>query len=387
MIYQLFVLAGLALFFINLIMNLVALKRPSRKAVVPDDPPLVSVLIPARNEEENIQRCLSSILGQDYPNLEVIVLDDNSTDRTAEIVGGMADDDSRVQLIRGKPLPDGWAGKCYACHQLSQNAHGSWLLFVDADTASRSHMIRSTLQIAIINNVAMLSGFPRQRVSGITQKIVIPILFYFIVMSWFPLWLFHSWKKPGPTLAIGQFLLFKREDYMRIGGHEAVKTRIMEDVWFGIEMHKHGGRILSVDLSGVLTTKMYTSMGTMAEGCIKWFYSVAALSPVALIGLVLIAYIFFLAPFYWACTRPLNDLMSDGLVMDWGAVVLVQVAVILLMRIITDIYFRGSKISFIFHPLGMGFLILAVIFGASRRALGAGVAWKDRVYQSISNIK
>jgi hypothetical protein len=161
----------------------------------------------------------------------------------------------------------------------------------------------------------------------------------------------------------------------------------MEDVWFGIEMHRNGGRLLSVDLSGVLTTKMYSNLGQMAEGCIKWFYSVAALSPLAIVGSVLIAYIFLLAPFYWACARPLSALISEGIVMDWGAVVLVQVGVILLMRIITDIYFRGSKTSFIFHPLGISFLILAVIFASSRRALGAGVAWKDRVYQSISNIK
>ena len=387
MYYQLFVLAGLAVFLINLILNLAALKRPSRKAGLPANPPLVSVLIPARNEEENIQKCLTSILRQDYPNMEVLVLDDDSSDRTAEIVRGISDEDGRVQLIRGKPLPAGWAGKCFACHQLSQYARGSWLLFVDADTVSHSHMVRSTLQLAISNKAVMLSGFPRQQVSGITQKMVIPILFYFLVMSWFPLWLFHSWKKPGPTLAIGQFLLFKREDYLRIGGHEAVRSRIMEDVWFGIEMHRHGGRLLSVDLSGTLTTKMYTNMGQMAEGCIKWFYSVAALSPLAIVGSVLTAYIFFLAPFYWACARPINALFSEGFVMDWGAIVLIQVAVILLMRLIADFYFRGSKISFLFHPLGISFLILAVIVGASRRALGAGVAWKDRVYQSISNIK
>jgi len=385
--YQLFVLAGLAVFLINLILNLAALKRPSRRAGLPADPPLVSVLVPARNEEENIGNCLASILRQDYPNFEAIVLDDNSSDRTAEIVSEIAEKDSRVHLIRGRLLPDGWAGKCFACHQLSQNARGSWLLFIDADTVSQPHMIRSTLQLAVSNRAAMLSGFPRQRVSGITQKIVIPILFYFLVMSWFPLWLFHSWKKPGPTLAIGQFLLFRREDYMMIGGHESVKSRIMEDVWFGIEMHRHGGRLLSVNLSGVLTTKMYSSMSQMAEGCIKWFYSVAAISPLALIGLSLTAYIFFLAPFYWALARPLNALVSAGLVMDWGIIVLVQVAVILLIRLITDIYFRGSKISFFFHPLGMAFLILAVIIGASRVALGAGVAWKDRVYQSISNIR
>jgi len=387
MLYQLFVLTGIGLFFVNLILNLVALKRPSRKAVVPFHKPLVSVLIPARNEERNIGRCLKSVLNQDYPNFEVLVLDDNSSDRTAEIVGEMVEKDHRVQLLKGKPLPEGWAGKCFACHQLSRNAHGSWLLFIDADTFSEPHMIRSTLNLAIMSNAAMLSGFPRQKLYGITEKIVIPILFYFVIMSWFPLWLFHSWKKPGPTLAIGQFLLFKREDYDGIGGHESVKTRIMEDVWFGIEMHRLGRRILSVDLSRVLTTRMYTNMGNMAEGCIKWFYSVAALSPIALSGFVLVAYIFFLAPFYWVFVRPVNDLGADGLIMDWGTIVLIQIGLILLMRIITDFYFRGSKISFVFHPLGMAFLILAVIVGASRRALGVGIAWKDRLYHSISNIK
>ncbi|MCX5993665.1 MAG: glycosyltransferase [Chloroflexi bacterium] len=271
MIYQLFVLAGIAVFFINLILNLATLKRPSRRAGLPADPPLVSVLIPARNEEENIQNCLASILRQDYPNFEAIVLDDNSSDRTAEIVSRIAEKDGRVRLIRGRLLPDGWAGKCFACHQLSQNAHGNWLLFVDADTVSRPHMIRSTLWLAVSNNAAMLSGFPRQRVSGITQKMVIPILFYFLVMSWFPLWLFHSWKRPGPTLAIGQFLLFKREDYLRIGGHELVKSRIMEDVWFGIEMHRHGGRLLSVDLSGALTTKMYSAWARWRKDALSGF--------------------------------------------------------------------------------------------------------------------
>jgi len=109
--YQLFVLAGIALFFVNLILNLAALKRPSRKASVPLDQPLVSVLIPARNEEKNIGRCLDSVLNQDYPNFEVLVLDDNSTDRTAEIVNSTCEKDNRAQLIKGKPLPDGWAGK------------------------------------------------------------------------------------------------------------------------------------------------------------------------------------------------------------------------------------------------------------------------------------
>ena len=195
MIYQLLVLAGIILFFINLVLNLLLLKQPSRKAQLPASPPLVSVLIPARNEEENIRDCLSSILNQDYPNFEVLVLDDNSKDKTSEIVQNIAEGDKRVRLIHGEILPEGWAGKCFACHQLSKNANGEWLLFVDADTISKPHLIRGTLDIAVNNRISMLSGFPQQQVSGLTQKIVIPILFYFMIMSWFPLWLLHRSKK------------------------------------------------------------------------------------------------------------------------------------------------------------------------------------------------
>jgi chlorobactene glucosyltransferase len=387
LIYQSLVLAGLVIFFINLLLNLLTLKRPSKKAGLPAEPPLVSVLIPARNEEKNIANCLTSVLQQDYPNFEVLVLDDNSSDRTYEIVDEIAGADHRVHLFKGQPLPSDWAGKPYACHQMALHARGDWFLFVDADTTCQSHMIRGTLEIAIKYQVALLSGFPRQKLCGLTQKIVLPVLFYFAQMTWFPLWLFHSSKKPMPTMIIGQFILFNKVDYWRIGGHEAVKSRIMEDVWFGLEMSRHGGRTLAVDLSKTITTEMYGSLAVMTEGCLKWFYSVAALSPLALVGFVGAAYIFFLAPFYWAYIGPVDSLMTSGQLTELSIILAAQVVILLLMRIITDQYFRGSSISFIFHPLGVAFLIFAVIIGASRRAVGAGVSWKDRVYQGFTHIK
>jgi chlorobactene glucosyltransferase len=385
-IYQLAVLAGILIFFINLVLNLLLIKRPSRNAKFTGKLPLVSVLIPARNEEENIAECLLSILQQDYPNFEVLVLDDNSKDQTLEIVNKISEHDERVRLLRGKPLPDGWAGKCFACHQLSQNSRGEWLLFIDADTVSQPCMISGTLEIAQNQNISMLSGMPRQNVSGATQKIVIPILFYFVIMSWFPLWWFHRSKKPLPTLAIGQFLLFNRSDYLKMGGHVKVKARIMEDLWFGIEMSRIGCRTLSVDLSKTISTNMYRNISSMTEGCAKWFYSVAALSPLALAGFVLAAYIFYLAPYYWAITG-FNAYTANNIWVDWALIVAIQIGLITLMRILTDRYFKGSGISFIFQPLGMAFLILTVLYAVGRRALGAGVAWKDRVYHSITQIK
>jgi chlorobactene glucosyltransferase len=227
MLYQVIIAAGLVIFLLNLILNLRSLKKPRRDSKILDPAPLVSILIPARDEEANIRTCLESLQKQDYPNFEVIVLDDNSVDNTAVIIDELAEKDSRIRLFRGEPLPEDWAGKPFACHQLAQKARGSWLLFVDADTTHASHMLRSVLSIAMKLKTSLLSGFPRQLANSLPQKVAIPVL-YFVIMSWVPLWWLHRSRHPRPSLAIGQFLLFPRDEYWRIGGHRAVKSRILE---------------------------------------------------------------------------------------------------------------------------------------------------------------
>lgn len=387
MLYQLLILLGLLIFFLNFVLNLLLLKRPSKKIILPEDLPLVSVMVPARNEKENIESCLCSLLQQDYPNFEVLALDDSSTDGTFDVMQHLATTDRRLRIFKGKPLPPGWAGKCYACHQLAQEARGEWLLFADADTICQPWAIRSTLAIAQKYNLSLLSGFPRQKLTGISSNIVIPILFYFIIMSWFPLWWFHRSPGTRPTLPIGQFMLFKKQEYYRIGGHELVRSRIMEDVWFGIEMGRHGGRCMSVDLSRTVETNAYTDISDMTEGCLKWFQSVAILSPVALIGFFLAAFIFYLQPFYYGLQILSLINISKEAWSDWMLVVLLQISLILLMRLIADVFFRNHPTSFLFHPLGMAFLVLSVFYAFIRRLAGAGVAWKERVYQAISHVK
>ena len=265
MLYQVIIIIGLCISLVNIVLNLRSLKIPRPDSKVAEPAPLVSVLIPARDEEASIATCLLSLQRQDYPNYEVLVLNDGSTDDTAVIVSKIATDDKRIQLINGEPLPKGWAGKPFACHQLANKARGDWLLFVDADTIHAPDMLRSVIAQAIEMKVSLLSGFPRQMAKNLSQKIAIPVL-YFILMSWLPLW----WlQRPGthrPSLAIGQFLLFPTDEYWRIGGHKAVKSRILEDVWIGIETHRHGGRHVAVDLSTVVACNMYRDLGEMWEG-------------------------------------------------------------------------------------------------------------------------
>jgi chlorobactene glucosyltransferase len=382
MIYQTLVAVLLVVFAINLILNLRALRKPDRNSKIAAPAPLVSVLIPARNEEENIETCLKSLQKQDYPNFEILVLDDNSKDRTAELVRKMAAKDKRIKLLKGETLPDGWAGKPFACYQLAEKAKGAWLLFVDADTTHAPHMLRSTLALAIELDSSMLSGFPRQMAESLPEKVAMPLL-YFVIMSWFPLWWLHRSIGRRPSLTIGQFILFRREEYWRIGGHTAVKDKILEDVWLGVETVRHGGRHIAVDLSTVFYCRMYREVGAMWEGFVKWMYSVAAISPVALLGLIIAAFVFYLFPFYWL----LNGYLSAAAPTDWRFIATFQVAMIIFMRWLVDHHFRQSLLSTFLHPIGFSFLFASGLYGSWREVVGLGVRWKERLYGETSGVK
>jgi chlorobactene glucosyltransferase len=380
MLYHLIIAGGLVLFMLNVFLNLRVLKRPCVDSRPPEPAPLISVLVPARDEEANIETCLKSLKSQDYPNFEILVLDDHSSDNTAAIVGRMAAEDSRIRLFRSEPLPEGWAGKPFACYQLAQRAKGSWLLFVDADTIHAPHMLRGVLPIAIESKIGMLSGFPRQIANSLPQKVAIPVL-YFVIMSWLPIWWLHRSRKPRPSLAIGQFLLFSREAYWKIGGHLAVKSRIIEDVWLGVEINRSGSRHIAIDLSPVVSCNMYHDVGAMWEGFIKWMYSVAALSRIFLALLIVAAYFFFLAPFYWLW----HELFVAPT--GWGPIIGFQVVMIFGMRWLVDSRFKEPVVSAFLHPLGFSFLMLTGLYAGSRQVVGAGVRWKNRLYSKESAIE
>jgi chlorobactene glucosyltransferase len=382
MLYQIIIAAGLAVFLVNLILNFKNLKKPDIKSKVPVPAPLISVMVPARDEEANIRACLESLQKQDYPNYEILVLDDNSEDHTAETVAGMAAADPRIRLIRGRPLPEDWAGKPFACYQLAQQAGGSWLLFVDADTVHAPHMLRGALDLALKSQASMLSGFPRQLAATLPLKIVMPLM-YFVILGWLPLWWLRRFKKPKPALAIGQFLLFPRDEYWRIGGHEAVHSRIAEDVWLGIEVTRQGGRHVAVDLSSVVACNMYRDVGAAWHGLGRSIYSITAISPLGLFGLVIAAAFFYLGPFYWLW----RGIFVIDTTLLWRAVVVIQVMVILLMRWLVDNRFKEPAGSVFFHPLGLMFLFVDVLYAGGRYLVGAGISWKERVYGGESVVK
>ena len=133
-----------------------------------EDYPFVSILVPARNEERNIEKCIKSLLQQNYPNYEIIVLDDESEDRTWQILSRLAQGNDNLHLLKGKPLPEGWIGKCWACHQLSEKARGEFLLLVDADTFHKPSMLHSVMDTARFYQADLISGLPMK--SGNLQR-------------------------------------------------------------------------------------------------------------------------------------------------------------------------------------------------------------------------
>lgn len=265
--------------------------------------PRVSILVPARNEENNIAACLVSLLDQDYPDCEVIVLDDNSTDRTWDILKALASKGNRLKVIKGEPLPEGWIGKHWACHQLTQAAKGELLLFTDADTRHHPETLRKAIAAFYVEGADFLTALPREEALTLGEKLTIPIM-AFGISSFLPMKIAHRSSWPILSLTVGQFMLLSRKAYEKIGGYEAIRHRVLDDVALGRRIKAHGLQWRIVDACNYISCRMYSSMHDIYEGFSKslfemfgknillyipiWtFLSLVFIFPVVLLGLAL----------------------------------------------------------------------------------------------------
>ena len=370
-------------------MRLLRRLRPSRLASVQSISD-VSVLIPARNEEARIRDCLSTLASQQPPVREVILLDDRSTDRTAEIareLGFREEEDSRLRLIRGEELPEGWVGKNWACHQLSRAADPSsaHLLFTDADTIHGTACVATALAHARSVRADLLSLWPDQITGTWSEKLVIP-LGYLLFMSFQPFlllgwlqadpartqrWGFDRRRLAGLGAANGQFLLFRREAYEELGGHEALRDHLVEDIAFGRRVASRTGegmRLVNVDGIDLLKCRMYTDFEGVWEGFSKNLRPVFEESPHSFLLFGVVIFGLFLLPF---------------LMWPWIPSAGIAVGLILLNRFFLTLRFRTSWFGFFAHPLGI-LLALLVALNSWRLCLSRGIVWKGRVYSGAT---
>ncbi len=393
LIYHLAVSAFLLVMTLNIALNwgvFVAPKRRKFAGSQSSGAPLVSVLVPARNEAARISPCVRSLLQQDYVNYELLVLDDHSEDATAEVVLGLGcsrDPQSRHRLLTGEPLPPGWTGKSWACQQLAATAHGDFLLFTDADTVHDPGSLGACLGHALETDAALLSAWPRQITHTWSEHAVIPLV-YVLLLGALPHRMLHrlqrhreyalrtSAKMMGSMgAANGQYMLFRRDAYDAIGGHAAVRDHLVEDVALGRLVAARtvdGLRLINCDGSRLVQCRMYESFSQVWEGFTKNLRAAFSESALSFWLFGLVGTCGLILPFFFACV--------PGWSGRWWWLPVLQVIWIYLIRAVLTWRFQTSWLGALLHPVGEG-LSLLIGLNSWRLSSQGGVTWKGRRYR------
>jgi chlorobactene glucosyltransferase len=292
--FQTATVLGVVVLLIITLTNLRYLRR-LHSYTFPKEWPRFSVLVPARNEEDNIGDCVMGLLAQDYPDFQLIVLDDNSTDRTREILEQFAVKDQRLKLIKGKPLPADWLGKHWACHQLAEEADGELLLFVDADTVHGPDMLRCTAAAMSGEQAALISALPRQHVVTWSEMLSIPA-FYMGMLCGVPMGLTRLQSNPLLFACLGQFLVFRRAAYNASGGYAAVRQNIVDDLAIGRRIHAMGLRYRLLDGNGQVSCRMYRNFDQVWKGLTKSTFATFNFDPFFTVFMQLLILAVFVSP-------------------------------------------------------------------------------------------
>lgn len=352
----------------------------------PDPPyPLISVIVPARNEARNIRRCVEALLAQNYPEFEVIVVDDRSSDKTPHILAelvqteGDRSGNGRLRVIPGADLPPGWAGKPHALVQGAEAARGEWLCFVDADTFAHPKLLAATYAAARIQRAGMFTILTDQQLASFWEKVILPVVFTALAFG-FPARQVNDPDKPD-AIANGQFILIQREVYEAIGGHRAVRDRIDEDKALAETVKGDGHRLVLADGRALARTRMYTGLAEIWEGWTKnIFLGMRDRLWLLLFGAVL-AFLSALALPLWLVAGLAWFLTTGSLTAGMVAAQAVLLWIYLLSLRVQAA--RALKISLFYaFTLPLGTLIFSGMMVASAYKVlsGQGVTWKGRTY-------
>jgi glycosyltransferase involved in cell wall biosynthesis len=330
--------------------------------------PVVSVIVPARNEEACLGACLQSLLAQDGVPLEIIVVDDQSTDRTREIAASFPRD--RIQVIAAGEVPPSWTGKNNAVTVGSRAARGEWLLFTDADTIHRPGSLARSLEEAQRQGAALLSYSPEQIVKGFWEKAVMPVIFAELAASFRP----SQVSDPNsPTAAAnGQYILITRDAYESVGGHAAIAASLLEDVALARAVKRSGRKIFFRYGGDAVQTRMYRSFAQLREG---WTKNLALLfpSPARLAALRAIEFVLIVASFATSLATALRGHRQPAALAGMLAIFLYA----LFLKRIRRAHFNWD--ANLLAPFGLPFFSYLLLRSKRVHAEGS-VHWKGRTY-------
>ncbi len=348
--------------------------------VPPAPAPLVSVVLPARNEAAHISACMAALRNTTWPNWELIVVNDGSTDDTGALARASAASDPRVRVIDAPPLAAGWFGKQWACHTAMQVARGEWLLFTDADTRHAPELIARMMRVRGERNADLLSVSGTQEMVTFWERAVQPVVFALILARFGGARSLEAARRPEDVVANGQCFLMSRAVYDAIGGHEAVRDTVAEDLMMAQRIVQSGRRVSLALGQSHLSTRMYDGWDSLVRGWRKNVYAGGRMAmrggvigrvlfPLALVGFPLA----IAAPFV---VVPLAYLSRHAVLLPWSA-----------MAAASMVFCFAGAAAFSRTPLWrtalapVGALAFAWIC-ASAIARGQNVEWKGRQYQS-----
>jgi chlorobactene glucosyltransferase len=338
---------------------------------------LVSVIVPARNEAATIKTLLSSVLATHYDPVEVLIVDDRSTDDTAALVS--TESDPRLRLIRGEELPEGWYGKPWACYQGFRAARGSILLFTDADTHHHPELLPRAAGALSQENAALVTVSPLQRCVTFWERVVMPQIWFLLALRYHPP-VVNRARHERDVIANGQFILTTREAYEAVGTHEAVKHEVAEDLALAQAYLRRGRKLHFAFAERLMATRMYRNLAQLIEGWSKNIYLggrgsfpgqplLQALVPLMLIG----AMLFWLAPpLLLLCSIAIGSARELA-----TAAITATIASTLFWMVMC----RQMHIPVIYgagYPLG-AMMALYIVVRSTWRA-GRRVEWRGRVY-------
>ncbi len=350
--------------------------------VAPPNPPLVSVIVPARNEARNIERCVHSILRTTWPALELLVVDDRSEDETAALVRAMAAADPRVRLVEGTPVPEGWFGKQWACDQGARAAKGSTLIFTDADTDHAPELVVRTMSAMRARSLDFLTVGCFQELVTFWECVVQPQVFYILATRYGGAGEVNRARRSSDKVANGQYIAFTRAAYEKSGGHAAVKGRAAEDLALAQLVHACGLKSELVMGLDEMSTRMYRALPEVVNGWTKNLVMAGreAMPENALIRL-LAPLLMLIAPI--VNIAPVATLIASAFVTLSPSVLLwAQLCTASLLVWWVFIYVKAFRLSPLYAlavPIGAATTMFIIIRATVR---GRRINWKGRWYKA-----
>lgn len=375
-------------FWFTCLVGLVWLKRHldlnsgrNEPVLHPDEPgvddtelPPLSMLVAAKDEEDNIGRCLEGLLAQDYPRLQIAVINDRSDDRTGEIIDEFAARDTRVTAVHVTDLPPGWFGKNNAMRAGVERASGDWLCFSDADcTYDSPHLLTAATRFALREQVDFLSVLPRLEAGTFWERVVQPVAGA-IMVFWFPPQKVNS-RRSARAYANGAFMLMPRRTYDAIGGHEPVKATLNEDMHMARRVKAAGLRLQVIRGGDLYRVRMYTGLKAIWRGWSRIFYGCFGTFPRLLVSFLMLS-MFSLSPYATLLAAPLAGAGWPWLAAAAAFAILGQQSVLWRFYAVT-----GNRPPWaLSYPLGAA-LCLGMTLNAMRRLAGGVTTWRGTTYQ------